>query len=175
MKARKLTRAELAAWEERLRAEGLGAGEFDWTIQKRRSFRADNDLTAAMDFLHEHDFSGDDFGRRCWELHADGVSNRAIARKLASNRKKVDRVVGRLALLMGGRLTRRGRARLDDARRRGGTLIGVRLNEAETGALWHAIDKLRARGELPRNGGHTIGYLGNKVLRAALLEFARRV
>jgi hypothetical protein len=173
-----------------LHAEGLDRGEFDWDIARPQVFDPlayahDTPEEAANEFLEQHPWPNTAAGkmdRQIWALHAARRSNRSIAGEVGLDRKKVNAVVNRLKKLAEGRLTRErrpGRKRDEEGRGAGCLQVLVRLNEAEEGALLYAVDKLRARGELPPakdpTGRKAIKRIGPQVLRAALAAFARRL
>lgn len=173
-----------------LHEEGLDRGEFDWDIARPQVFDPlayahDTPEAAALEFLEQHPWPGTPAGRldrKIWALHAARRSNRSIAGDVGLDRKKVNGVVNRLKKLAQGRLTRErrpGRKRDEESRGRGCLQVLVRLNEAEEGSLLYAVDKLRARGELPPakdpTGRKAIRRIGPRLLRAALASFVRRL
>lgn len=191
-------RREAARLEAKLKAEGLAAAEFNFPIARKQTFRAsgvpeqtDEYLGQARDFLESHAFERD-IDEAIWRLHAQGVSRKKIAvelREMGAYRKLVDNTVKRLKTLMEGRLSgrsRRGRPLDPESRTDGGRdpsgrclQVLVRFNDVEEGMLMYAVDKLRARGDLPpaqeQAGRAAIRRVGPSILRAALAEYARRL
>lgn len=142
--------AEVARVEKILAAEGLSAGEFDHDVARKAVFKPDKGdyFAQAQAFLEEHAF-GSRWDRRCWELHASGLSNRKIVGRIkGAYRKKVNLTIVRLRKLMRGRLSGKTRGRPGQlgygAESR---VLAVRLNEVDQGALMHVQDRARALGK----------------------------
>lgn len=152
-------------WYSRARAAGFHDIEAPSGMIARRRIRTDRaqELDAARAFLYTHEFR-DDFDRRLWELHADGFSNRSIARKMGTYRKRVDRAAARLTALMLERARprrKRGRPREMDSMRADGVTLTVRLSRGAAQALDHLRQVLRV----------PVGAL----VRMTLLEAARAI
>lgn len=161
-----MTPAQLKAlereWAAKLRADGFQDIESPSGIVQSWDARSDGNLqdTAA---LAEDRARGEqlrfasNFERAVWELHLEGMSNRAIAERLAVYRKLVNQTMWALR----GRLERRrpGPKRNPDAIRHDGVNLTVRLTR--DAAL--AVDHLRESGIEPA-----------EVVRAAVLAVARK-
>jgi hypothetical protein len=161
-----MTPAQLKAlereWAAKLRADGFQDIESPSGMVQSWDARSDGNLqdTAA---LAEDRRRGEalrfssEFERRVWAAHLEGLSNRAIAKRLCVYRKLVDQTMWALR----GRLERRkpGPKRNPDAIRHDGVNLTVRLTR--DAAL--AVDHLRAVGIEP-----------GEVIRAAVLELARK-
>lgn len=91
------------------------------------------------------DYECDDRTRSILELHAAGLKNRAIARKLKRKRDTVNAVVKRYRLWLAGELdTRNGRPAVH-GRTRGCLLVGARLADGmEAEAFFFVQEHVRA-------------------------------
>lgn len=149
---KRLTPAELRDWRERLRADGefrdieSPAGVI---AHRASNWERTAYLEQARSHLWEHGWS-DQQHRQIWELHADGATEREIARAVLGSesggaRRRVDAVIERhKALMLGRPKRRRGRPREDD-----GVTLGLRLRGAVADALYHLAEALSARAGRP--------------------------
>lgn len=178
MTTRPLTKAEqkeAARLEAQLHAEGLAAGEFDHEVSRppvpdARAKHTPADKAAytaqAQAFLEDHAFAND-FERRCWELHVQGLSNRKIVVLVrGSYRKKVQLTIARLARLMRAQIERKRRGRPGEGGYGGEAVhVHVRFNAIDMGAVQHVQEMAKARGmEVP-----TVA----DIVRVAVRAFAR--
>lgn len=149
-------------WAARLRDQGLPDIESPSGMIQSWDARSDGnlqDLSALAEDRARGErlrFAGA-FDAKVWELHLDGLSNRAIALKLCVYRKLVNQTMWRLQAQLERR--RPGPKRNPDAIRHDGVNLTVRLTR--DAAL--AVDHLRAAGIEPA-----------EVVRAAVLAVARK-
>lgn len=132
-------------WYARVRATGFRDIESPTGIIPRRSAPAARageiaHLEAARAFLETHRFASH-WEKRVWELHADGISNRQIARLLRNGRKRVEAALARLTAAMEGRAAqgrrRPGRPADPDGFRAEGMQVKALLLPAHAAALDH--------------------------------------
>lgn len=101
-----------------------------------------NHLERALAFLEEHRFRSK-FDRKIWQLHCDGLSNRAIKRRLHTYRKLVDTRVRQLTAIMDGRPIRRpGRPEKPDGLGEASSIARVRFGGPSLAALHFLMDAL---------------------------------